>query len=72
MQKELGIPVLEQGVPSPWDVGPLDSMCFSPLKQAVASSEPNFWTHSLQIYYNGLGPKTTTLQLAPSVGKLLV
>ena len=37
-------------------------MCFSPPKQAVALSEPNFWTHSLQIHCNGLGPKTMTLQ----------
>ena len=66
------IPVLERGVPSPWDVRPPDSVCFSPPKQAVASSEPNFWNHSLQIHCNGLGPKTMTLQLAPSVGKLIV
>ena len=57
------IPVLERGVPSPWDIGPPDSVCFSPLKQAVASSKPNFWTHSLQIHCNGLGSKTVTLQL---------
>ena len=43
----LGIPVLKRGVPSPWDVGPPYSVCFSPPKQAVALSEPNFWTHSL-------------------------
>ena len=66
------IPVLERGVPSPWDVGPPDSVCFSSPKQAIASSEPNFWPHSLQIHCNGLGPKTVTLQLASSVGKLLV
>ena len=65
-------PVLERGVPSPWDVGLPDSVCLSSSKQAVASSEPNFWSHSLQIHCNGLGPKTVTLQLAPSVGKLLV
>ena len=64
--------VLERGVPSPWDVGPPDSVCFSSPKQVVASSKPNFWTHSLQIYCNGLSPKTVTLQLAPSVGKLIV
>ena len=58
----LGIPVLERGVPSPSDVGPPNSVCFSPPKQAVALSEPNFWTHSLQIHCNGLGPKTVTLQ----------
>ena len=56
------IPVLEQGVPSPWGVGPPDSVYFSSPKQAVTSSEPNFWTHSLQIHCNGLGPKTVTLQ----------
>ena len=66
------IPILERGVPSPWDVGPPDSVCFSSPKQAVASSEPKFWTHYLRIHYNGLGSKTVTLQLAPSVGKLLV
>ena len=71
-QKGLGIPVLKRGVPSPWDVGPPNSVCFSPPKQVIALSEPNFWTHSLQIHCNGLGPKTVTLQLAPSVGKLLV
>ena len=57
------IPVLERGVPSPWDVGPPDSVCFSSPKQAVVSSKPNFWTHSLQIHCNGLGSKTVTLQL---------
>ena len=56
----LGIPVLKRGVPSPWDVEPPNSVCFSPPKQAVALSEPNFWTHSLQIHCNGLGPKTVT------------
>ena len=72
VQEELGIPVLERGVLSPWNVGPPDSMCFSPPKQTVASSEPNFWTHFLQIHCNGPGPKIATLQLAPFVGKLLV
>ena len=66
------IPVLERGVPFPWDVGPLDFVCLSSLKHAVASSEPNFCPHSLQIHYNGLGPKTVTLQLVLSVGRLLV
>ena len=66
------IPVLERGVPSPWGIGPLDSVCFSSPKQVIASSEPNFWTYSLQIHCNGLSPKIVTLQLAPSVGKLLV
>ena len=55
-------PVLERGVPSPWDVGPPDSVCLSSSKQAVASSEPNFWSHSLQSHCNGLGPKTVPLQ----------
>ena len=32
-----------------------------PPKQAVTSSELNFWIHSLQIQCNGLGPKTETL-----------
>ena len=68
MQEELGVPVLRRGVFSPWDVGPSDSEYFSPPKQVVASSEPNFWTHSLQIHYNGLDLKIETLQLAPSVG----
>ena len=72
MQEELGVPVLERGALSPWDVGPFGSVYFSPPKLAVASSEPNFWTHSLQIHCNGLSPKIETLQLAPSVGKLLV
>ena len=66
------IPVLEQGVPFPWDVGLPDFVCFSSPKQVVASSEPNFWTHSLQIHCNGLSLKTVSLQLAPSIGKLLV
>ena len=34
----LGIPVSKRGVPSPWDVGPPDSVCFSPPKQVVALS----------------------------------
>ena len=68
----LGIPVLKRGVPSPWDVGPPNFVCFSSPKQAIASSESNFWPHSLQIHCNGLDPKTVTLQLVPSVGKLLV
>ena len=72
MREELGVPVLGRGVLSPWDVGSSDSVYFSPLKQAIASSEPNFWTHSLQIHCNGPNPKTESLQLAPSVGKLLV
>ena len=63
VREELWIPVLERGVPSPWDVGLLDFVCFSPPKQAVALSEPNFWTHSLQIYCNGPGLKTETLHV---------
>ena len=27
VREELGIPVLERGVPSPWDVVPPDSVC---------------------------------------------
>ena len=72
MQEELGVPILGRGVISPWDVGQSDFVYFSPPKQAVALSEPNFWTHSLQIHCNESGPKSETLQLAPSVGKLLV
>ena len=34
----LGIPIPERGVPSPWDVRPPDSVCFSPPKQVVALS----------------------------------
>ena len=59
----------------PGPFGPSDPVRFSfppPLERVVVLSEPNFWTYSLQIHYNGLGPKTVTLQLAPSVGKLLV
>ena len=44
------------------DALPIYSVCFSPPKQAVASSDPNFWTHSLQIHCNGPGLKTVTLQ----------
>ena len=47
-------------------------MYFSPPKQTVAPLEPNFWTNSLQILCNGPGLKIETLQLAPSVGRLLV
>ena len=50
VREELEIPILERGVPSPWDVGPSDSVCFLPPKQAIALSEPNFWTHFLQIH----------------------
>ena len=62
MREELGVPVLGRGVLSSWNVEPSDSVYFSPPKQAVASSEPNFWTHSLQIHCNGPSPKTETLQ----------
>ena len=72
MREELGVLVLGRGVFSPWDVGLSDSAYFSPPKQVVASSEPNFWTHSLQIHCNGPSPKTETLPLALSMGKLLV
>ena len=64
-------PVFERGVLSPWDIGPPYSVCLSSPKQAIVSSEPNFWPHSLQIHCNGLDPKTVTLQLAPSVGSCL-
>ena len=56
-----GFPSSSKGSLFPWDVRPPDSVCFSPPKQAVALSEPNFWTHSLQIHCNWLGPKTVTL-----------
>ena len=61
------IPVLERRVPSPWDVGPPDSVCFSSPKQAITSSKPNFWTRSLQIHCNGLGLKTVTLQFSIAI-----
>ena len=72
IERDWRILVLERGVPSPWDVGPPDSVCLSSPKQAIVSSESNFWPHFLQIHCNGLGLKTVTLQLAPSVGRLLV
>ena len=62
MREELGVPVLGRRVLSSWDIGPTGSVYFSLLKQAVASSEPNFWTHSLQIHCNGPDPKTETLE----------
>ena len=61
-REELGIPILERGVPYPWDVEPLDFVCFSPPKQVVALSESNFRTHSLQIHCNGPSLKTVTPQ----------
>ena len=63
MRGELGVPVFGRGALSPWDVGPFGSVYFSPQKQALASLEPNFWNHSLQIHCNGPGPKTETLQI---------
>ena len=53
MREKLGVPVLGRGVLSSWDVGLSDSVYFSPPKQAVALSEPNFWTNSLQIHCIG-------------------
>ena len=32
MREELGVHILRRGVLSPWDVGPLDSVYFSPPK----------------------------------------
>ena len=61
MREELGVLVLGRGVLSSWDIGPSGSVYFSLPKQAVASSKPNCWTHSLQIHCNGPGPKTETL-----------
>ena len=58
-REELGIHILGWGVLSPWDVGPSDFVFLAFIwsssvpKQAVALSEPNFWTHSLQIHCNG-------------------
>ena len=52
--------------PLPGPFGPSDPVRFSfpPISErAVALLEPNFWTHSLQIHCNGLGPKTVTLQV---------
>ena len=64
MGEELGVHILGRGVLSPWDVGPSDFVYFSLPKQVVAPSEPNFWTHSLQIHYNGPGLKTETLHVS--------
>ena len=64
-REELGILVLRRGVPSPLDIGPPDSVCFSPPKQAIASSEPNFWTHSLQIHCNGIAEPRSRPSLGP-------
>ena len=66
-EKGWRIPVLERRVPSPWDVGPPDSVCFSSPKQAITSSKPNFWTRSLQIHCHGLGLKTVTLQFSIAI-----
>ena len=69
-REELGIHILGRGVLSPWDVGPSDSVFWAPIwsssvpNQAVTPSEPNFWTHSLQIHCNGaVGPRS-----CPSLG----
>ena len=47
----LGRPILYVSPPPP------------PPERAVALSEPNFQTHSLQIHCNGPSPKTATLQV---------
>ena len=67
-REELGIHILGPRVLSPWDVGPSDFVFLAPIwsssisKQAVAPSEPNFWTHSLQIHCNGsVGPRSHSL-----------
>ena len=39
---------------SPWDVGPSDFVYFSPPKQVVASSKPNFWTILYKFIVMGL------------------
>ena len=51
--------------PSPWGIGPFGAVFLAPTwssptsTQAVAPSEPSFWTHSLQIHCNGsAGPKS--------------
>ena len=69
-REEMGIHVLGRGVLFPWDVGPSDSVFLAPIwsplipKQAITLSEPNFWTHSLQIHCNGsAGPRSR-----PSLG----
>ena len=71
-REELGIHILGRGVLSSWGVGLSDSVFLAPiwsssiLKQAVAPSEPNFWTHFLQIHYNGsAGPRSR-----PSLGSV--
>ena len=71
MGEELGVHILRRGVLSPWDVRPSDSVYFSSPKQAIAPM-CNFWTNSLQIHCNGSDLKIETLQLVPSVGRLLV
>ena len=67
-----GFPSSSEGSLLPGTLGRPILCVFSPPKQVVALSEPNFWTHSLQIHCIGPSPKTATLQLVPSVGKLLV
>ena len=71
-ERSLEFPSLGEGSFLLGTLGRLILCIFSPPKQVVASSKPNFWTHSLQIHYNGPGLKTKTLQLAPSMRKLLV
>ena len=67
-----GFPSSSEGSLLPGTLGRPILCVFSPPKQVVALSEPNFWTHSLQIHCIGPSPKTATLQLVPSVGKLLM
>ena len=70
-QEELGTHIFGWGVLSPWDVGPSDSVFLAPIwsspipKQAVTPSEPNFWTHSLQIHCNGSAGLRSRLSLGP-------
>ena len=67
MGEELGVHILKREVLSPWDEELSGSVHFSPPKQAITPSEPNFWTHSLQIHCNGPGLKTETLQLLSQI-----
>ena len=70
-REELGIHILKPGVLSPWDIGPSDFVFLAPIwsssisKQAVAPSEPNFWTHSLQIHCNGSAEPKSHPPLSP-------
>ena len=48
-----------------FSLGPLGRLilfAFPPSERAIALSEPNFQTRSLQIHCNGFGLKTATLQ----------